>query len=454
MSLLKPGGRRSFLRIGLLAGAVLLIGGGSAAAVCRLTSLDCHLNPSPSLPNVIENYEGKPAKLKVLASDLTATTIAHGFKYPTDFAFLPDGRILVAEKSGVIKVVSHDGTVAPQPFLDLTPKVDSKYFRGIVDMTVDPDFKAHPYLYVIYTARIGPLNSTKAAVVRVSRFTVENGVADPASEKVIVGIDGSRSCLLQPVTADCLPSQLDVDGADIVFAPDGTLFISTGYGGGFEGVERTAMLAEDVNTLGGKVLHVDRDGQGLPGNPFWNGDPNANRSKVWATGFRNPFRMTLLPGEPTTLAVGDVGWNTWESLMRTTRGGDYGWPCYEARERTEQYRATSFCASYYRKHPTAPETPWVRIRHPLALTMVAGPSLVDATDLPQRLRGDLVYADWGQGNIDVIPLAVVHSPRPQLIADGAGGPDRLRIGPDGALWYLAANEGQLRRIAAAPKGSG
>lgn len=451
---LRPGGRRSWLRLGLLGGALLVVGGGGTAAACKLTSLDCHLNPSPSLPNIIQAYEGRPAKLAVLASDLTATTVAHGFTYPTDFVFLPDGKILVAEKAGLIKLVSHDGTVAKQPFLDLRPRVDHEFFRGIVDLTLDPDFSSNHFLWVVYAGRVGGVNTTKAVVVRVARFTVRGDGADPASEKVIVGTDGSRPCLAQPATADCLPSELDVDGADIAFAPDGTLFISTGYGGGFERVERSAMLAEDVDTLGGKILHVDRDGHGVPGNPFWNGDPNANRSKVWATGFRNPFRLSLLPGSPPTLAVGDVGWDNWESLVRVTSGSDDGWPCYEARARTHEYRATAFCAAYYRRHPTAPATPWVAVPHPQALTMIAGPPLEQATALPPRLRGDLVYADWGQGNIVAIPLADVHAPPKLVLAKGAGGPDRFRIGPDGALYYLAANEGQLRRIAATSRSSG
>ena len=64
---------------------------------------------------------------------------------------------------------------------------------------------------------------------------------------------------------------MDHNGSDIAFARDGTLFISTGDGGGEERVEQVALRAQSVYMLNGKVLHVDRDGRGLPDNPFWNG---------------------------------------------------------------------------------------------------------------------------------------------------------------------------------------
>ena len=109
-----------------------------------------------------------------------------------------------------------------------------------------------------------------------------------------------------------------------MFAPDGTLFVGTGSGGGGNGVEPIMFRAPAIDTLGGKVLHVDRNGRGLPGNPFWNGDPDANRSKIWATGLRNPFRIALLPGRPQTLVVGDLGRKRWERLVRVTRGAELG----------------------------------------------------------------------------------------------------------------------------------
>ena len=325
--------------------------------------------------NEITAFEGRPAKLADLRRGLKVTTVARGFGYPTDFAFLPDGHVLVAEKAGIIQIVSPRGVVATRPFLDLRRQLDTRFFRGIVGLAVDPDFASHPYVYVAYTPRLGGLNSVKSTVVRISRIKVVGDAVDDESEQVIVGKDDTRPCEDQPISADCLPAQLDVVGTDFAFAPDGTMFISTGYGGGFERVEKSAILAQNVNTLGGKILHIDRDGRGLRDNPFWNGDPNANRSKVWAYGFRNPFRMAFLPGSPTTLAVGDVGLDNWESLLRVTRGRNYGWPCYEGNARTPLFEHAAYCRSFYRSHPATPSASWLALPHPKFATIIAGTSL-------------------------------------------------------------------------------
>jgi glucose/arabinose dehydrogenase len=265
---------------------------------------------------------------------------------------------------------------------------------------------------------------------------------------VIVGGDDAKPCAELPLWGDCLPSSLDVDGADTVFASDGTLFVSTGFGGGEEHVEPSAFLADDRGTLGGKILHVDREGRGLPSNPFWDGDPQSNRSKVWATGFRNPFRMALLPGSPTTLAVGDVGWDSFESLLRVGRGSDSGWPCFEGGHKTPEYRDTPRCADYYRAHPEAPNAPWLAIPHPPGIAITGGVPLTRASGLPADLRSDYAFADWGAGTLTLVPLGETSNPKQTPLARSAAGPVRLRVGPDGALYYLAANSGDLRRIAA------
>ena len=433
--------------VGLAAVVLVFLGGAGAAGACKLF-LDCHLGSKSSLENEIVRYQGRHAPLKGLPSNLDATTVARGFSYPTDFDFLPDGRILMAEKNGTIRSVSSSGRPGSQPFLDLRSRVTTSFFRGILGFKVDPDFAAHPFVYVAYTPKLAGEKPTGPTVVRISRFRVADGRAVPSSEGVIVGGDDAKPCAALPPSADCLPSSLDVDGADIVFASDGTLFVSTGFGGGEEHVEPSAFLAEDRGTLGGKILHVDREGRGLPSNPFWDGDPQSNRSKVWATGFRNPFRMALLPGSSTTLAVGDVGWDSFESLLRVGRGSDSGWPCFEGGHKTPEYRDTPRCADYYRAHPQAPNAPWLAIPHPPGIAITGGVPLTRASGLPADLRSDYAFADWGAGTLTLVPLGETSNPKQTPLAQSAAGPVRLRVGPDGALYYLAANSGDLRRIAA------
>ena len=102
-------------------------------------------------PVNVSNYEGVGSGKMGLARDVRVGVFAKGFHYPTDLAFLPDGRLLVAAKDGSIAVVAKAGGTS-STFLDLRSRVNSMMFRGMMDVTVDPEFAVHPYVYVTYTA--------------------------------------------------------------------------------------------------------------------------------------------------------------------------------------------------------------------------------------------------------------------------------------------------------------
>lgn len=449
----KTHGRRSWRLVILGLAIVFVLGGGGTAGLCKLyldcSSFDTFLVGGGNSVNVT-SYLGNGGKHVSLPPDLGATVVARGFTYPTDLAFLPDGRLLVAEKSGLIDAIAKNGKTT-QPFLDLRPEVNSALFRGIMDVTVDPDFATHPFVYVTYTSTGAGRTSNAPTVVRVGRFKVNRGSAVASSQRVILGTAGTTSCFSVPRKADCLPSEGDLNGGGVVFAPDGTLFISTGDGGGKEGLERGAFLAQSIDTLGGKVLHVDRDGKGLRGNPYWDGNPRSNRSRIWAIGARNPFRISLLPGHVASPVIGDVGWKSWDRLVIANRGANLGWPCYEARVRTMLYRATPFCIAFYRTHAMTPTPPWIALKHDTSgQAVAAGVSLAAATALPARYRSDYLYGDWVTSKISTVPLKTFAQPvKPTIFARSAGGPVSFAVGSDGALYYVAANLGEVRRIAAA-----
>jgi hypothetical protein len=88
----------------------------------------------------------------------------------------------------------------------------------------------------------------------------------------------------------------------------------------------------DIDKPYGKILRIDPNtGGGLPDNPFWNGDPYSWQSKVYATGFRNPF-SGFYDAKMGQLYVGDVGEQKWEEVNEVKAGHAYGWPCYEGRD--------------------------------------------------------------------------------------------------------------------------
>ena len=86
---------------------------------------------------------------------------------------------------------------------------------------------------------------------------------------------------------------------------------------------------QDIDNLSGKILRIDPiTGAGLPDNPFYNGDPGANRSKVYQLGLRNPFRIAV-DENSGQLYIGDVGWTRWEEINAGDPGANFGWPYYE-----------------------------------------------------------------------------------------------------------------------------
>jgi glucose/arabinose dehydrogenase len=431
-------GRALVVVVAVIAG-LLVAGGGGFVAACKLTSLNCHL------------HRGGGANLSLttgqisLPAGFSAEAVGSGWNEPTAFDLLPDGRILVAEKNGLVRMVV-DGKTSPTPVLDLRGRINTAFLRGIVGLSVDPDFERNHFIYVAYTPKRSGATalSQEPTHVVISRFVMSGSRA--GQERVILGAGGKQAgdCAKVPARTDCIPAEIDHIGADIQFAPDGTLFVSTGEGGGLEHVESAAFNAQDVDSLGGKILHVDREGNGLPSNPFFNGDKTANRSKVWALGFRNPFRFTVAP-DGKFLAVGDVGWTSVDEVDIVKAGGNYGWPCFEGDSQTREYRSTSQCKALY-----ASKTVFVKPTIALhgGAKAVVGGVFVSGGGYPTKYRAYL-YADWVSGSIRyaaINPATGQLTGVPSDFAKNAGGPVQFRIGPDGRPYVLALNYQTIYRI--------
>lgn len=433
--------RRTLVQALVVAGVVVLVGGTGAAAACKF-AFDCHLRPS---------YDAAGEALKpttgevVLPQGFTSVPVASELNQPVAFDFLPDGRILVGERAGLVRLVE-DGRLSDLPVVDLREQVNTEFFRGLVALAVDPDFEINGFFYVVYSVRQPERDPKASTVVRLSRFALTE--ASAGREEVILGADGDRtnSCTALPPTADCLPSDLDHIGADIAFAEDGTLFVSTGDGGGLEEVEKTAFRALDVNSLGGKILRVTRDGRGLASNPFFAGDTTANRSKVWAVGLRNPFRLTLTRGGLPV--VGDVGWKAADEIDVAPAGASLGWPCFEGEGRTMEYKATALCKTLYQKEAMLLRRPVITLPHPDG-SSVTGGVFYEGDSYPERYRGSYFFGDWGRSwirRVHIDPQSGETDGEPVGFARNAGGPVAFRIGPDELVYVLSLNHGELRRI--------
>jgi glucose/arabinose dehydrogenase len=429
----------------LAASAVLLLGLGSGgAALCRYTGLNCHLHHQSGRPQ--PEQTAAPTGPTRLPPGFLQDVIARGLQLPTAFAFLPDGRILIAEKSGRLRVIK-SGRLLPAPLLDIRKRVNTDGDRGLLEVTPDPHFARNHYIYLLYVYEDDPFRPREPKTVRVSRFTVSGDSASPGSEKVVLGTAAARSCKKHPRGADCLPADFHSHtGGTIAFAPGGAMFVSTGEGASARHADDLALGSQSRDWLGGKLLRVTASGRGLPGNPFWDGNPRSNRSKVWAYGFRNPFRFTFRPHSARPY-IGDPGWMTTEEIDVGHRGQNYGWPCYEGTQRQPAYAAKSICRALYRRGSKAVEAPLVTYPTAPAGAVVGG-AFYTGGAYPSKYRGAYFYGDFVKGWIRYIQVdarnRLVAGPR--TFATRADGPVDIEIGPGNDLYYLAIDAGELRRV--------
>ncbi|MFZ1753612.1 MAG: PQQ-dependent sugar dehydrogenase, partial [Caldilineaceae bacterium] len=386
--------------------------------------------------------------------------VANGLIKPTAFAFAPDGRIFVAEKAGVVRVIDGSG-LQSRPWLDISGKVNTYFDRGLDGIAVDPRWPRAPYLYLAYSyepPEAAGHNPEGARVSRVVRVTATGNlnVGDPASELVLVGKNSTFAYIGNPDVGDRTPySCQHADGAyvrdcvpnegnshmisQIGFGPDGALYISSGDGINYNYAN---LRAQSVDSLAGKILRVNpANGNGYPNNPFYDGDPGSNRSKVFALGFRNPWRFTFQPGTGA-LFVADVGNNKWEEINRIPAGANAGWPCFEGRAEN---------AFDPECQPTLsgawPVTHGVYVYpHGNGRGAAIGGDFVRGRNFPALFQGAYFYGDFNSATIDYLLFDPQGEATSHVFTAPAFAAVQFTFGSDGALYVLYHFNGTLARI--------
>jgi len=299
-----------------------------------------------------------------LPEDFYEIVVNDGWDFPAGLTFDDTGRIFVWEKAGLVYVVDTAGIRFPEPLLDISEEVSNYKDLGMLGFALDPDFLDNGHFYTMYvvdghhlryygTTEYHPDSSinTSATIGRLTRFTADTNnnfeTLIPDSRKVLIGESAT--------TGIPIMHEVHATGA-LLFATDGMLLASMGDGttreGNFatQGVQEGILKPKEnigpyrsqlIDSHSGKILRVNpKTGDGVPSNPFYDADaPRSPRSRVWALGFRNPYRMTLRPetgshfeadGQPGTLYVSDVGAGGWEEINVVTEAGqNFGWPLYE-----------------------------------------------------------------------------------------------------------------------------
>jgi glucose/arabinose dehydrogenase len=371
-------------------------------------------------------------------------------------AWAPDGRMFVIEKEGRLKVVAPGGSTATL-VADLSSVVNSYWDRGLLGLAVDTSYATNNYVYLLYTLEREPMmpDGGGQMVSRLERFTI-NPSNQVVGRQTILG-SHNGPCPPPSNTADCIPSEgFSHSIGTVRSAPDGTLWVGSGDAASFNEVDPLALRTYDTQSMAGKIMHIDRNGNGLPGHPLCPSEPLTSVcAKVWAGGFRNPFRFKLRPGGGLT--VGDVGWSNTEEvdLVPTSSGGGrlYGWPCYEGNAHTNGYQDLAACAPEYAKEGTAQAHvgPAQTYPHVGGGAVLGGPTYPGGP-FPDDYDGDIFFADYVQGFIRRI------EPSGQgpatTFATGWTGVD-VELTPAGELAYAAFGDGSpatgsIRRIVYTP----
>ncbi|NRQ50464.1 PQQ-dependent sugar dehydrogenase [Aeromicrobium stalagmiti] len=340
------------------------------AAVGAVTLLGCSRDrddPAPTTSATPSTPEPTQSASPRAGTPTIAATIATGLNVPWGIAFLASGDALVSQRDdGSIVRIATDGTVTTLGSVDGSNGSPGGE-GGLLGIAVPPDDESVVFAYV-----------TTAADDRIVRMSLDGDTLG-APKPVLTGIPiGSRH-----------------HGGRLLFDDDGSLFVSTGDSG-------VGALAQDRDSLAGKVLRIGQDGKAVDGNPFDN--------RTWSYGHRNIEGLAF--DEEGRLWAAEFGEKSADELNLIERGGNYGWPAVEGTGDNDDF--------------INPKVTWGTDE-----CSPAGVAITKSTAYVGALQGECLFA---------VPLSGESAGKP--VAHFGGDHGRIRsvaVAPDGALWVTTSN---------------
>lgn len=343
--------------------------------------------------------------------------VASGLNRPWSLAFLPNGRMLITEKPGAMRVISVDGKVGG-PIANV-PEVLFKSDGGLLDLAIDPDFASNRQVYFAYAE---PRDGGSGLTLAGARLSADETALE--SVHVLLRIEPTHSSVSH-------------FGCRLLFDKQGNLFMTSG-----ERMDPTIRVqAQDLDSRLGKLLRLDTDGSAAPGNPF--AKTAGALPDIWTYGHRNSQGLAYHPvtRELWSIEHGEAGG---DELNLIEPGRNYGWPLI------------AYGSEYDRRPINGGLTTAARMEQPKYFWDPAiGPTSMTFYD------GKLV-PEW-RNNLFVAAHMGQHIARLVLKGQRVVGEERLLLdqkqmmrwvgqGPDGALWVLTDDaDGRLIRLAAKPK---
>ena len=343
---------------------------------------------------------------------LTVETLVEGLVSPWGMALLPDGRFLVTEKAGTMRIVSNGALSEPVAGL---PPVTVQEISGLDDVILDPDFAANQRIYWSYVE-----NRPAGNVLAVARGRLVDGPAPRVEDvKVIYRQEPD------------LKSEHGNFGARLLFDNDGALFVTLGD----LASDPLRPYIQQLDSGIGKIVRITPDGAPAPGGPFA-GQAGA-RPELYAVGFRNPLGLAFRPGTEQLWEV-DVGPFGGDELNLIEPGRNYGWPVISY---GLEYSRRQVGEGTARDGLTQPVYFWDPVISPSSLMFYSGE----------------MFPAW-RGNAFVTSLSQTHLARLVLEGDRVVGEERLladrrerlrlvKQAPDGALYVLTDGpQGKILRV--------
>jgi aldose sugar dehydrogenase len=371
--------------------------------------------PPPNVPEQEPAFPGQTrAPEQISGVTLEQEEVVSGLEHPWAIEFLPDGRMLVTERPGRLRIVSEEGELS-EPVEGL-PEVDARRQGGLLDVVLGPEFAQDRMLYWSYTEpRGGGRNGTAVA---------RGGLSD----------DGSRvedvEVIFQQMPA--WDSTLHF-GSRLVWDREGRLYVTLGE----RSLPEPRQLAQDLGTHLGKVVRVNADGSAPDDNPFV--DRDGALPEIWSYGHRNIQGAALHPetGELWTIEHGPKGG---DELNRPEAGLNYGWPVITY---GEEYRGGPIGEG-----KTAQEG----MEQPLYYwdpVIAPGGMLFYEGDLFADWQGDLLVSSLQPGALVRLELDGLRVTGEERLLTDVGRVRDVAEGPDGALWVIT-DEGDGRLLKLTP----
>lgn len=229
----------------------------------------------------------------------SVTTVASGLDHPWGLQFLPDGRMIVTERAGRLRLVTAKGQLSP-PVAGVPAVLTSGGQAGLFDVALDPGFAQNHTLYLAYFER-----RPNGLGLSVARARLEEGASPKLAELKVI-------FRAQPETGPAINL-----GGRLVANNDGTLFVTVGD----RFTERDK--AQDLSADNGKIVRINTDGSIPKGNPF--ASRKGARGEIWTLGHRNPEGLAIRPSDGSLWDV-EHGAKGGDEINIVKPGHNYGWP--------------------------------------------------------------------------------------------------------------------------------